>query len=179
MPSQSTLNLATLDFDEVKANLKSFLKSQDKFKDYNFEGSNMSVLMDLLAYNTFLNGFYLNMIASEMFLDSAQLRDSVISHAKELNYIPRSFRSSRAEIDLFVYPSTNNVLNVTIPKGTSFSSRNGSNVFSFVTQENIVITDKNANGAFFTQKLPIFEGFILFQYRDSFYLILLLIFHRF
>jgi len=158
MPSQSTLNLATLDFDEVKANLKSFLKSQDKFKDYNFEGSNMSVLMDLLAYNTFLNGFYLNMIASEMFLDSAQLRDSVISHAKELNYIPRSFRSSRAEIDLFVYPSTNNVLNVTIPKGTSFSSRNGSNVFSFVTQENIVITDKNANGAFFTQKLPIFEG---------------------
>jgi len=94
--ANSSIVLTQLDFDSYKDSLKTFLKSQDRFKDYDFDGSNLSVLLDVLSYNTYQNAFYLNMISNEMFLDSAKLRDSVISHAKELNYLPRSFRSSSA-----------------------------------------------------------------------------------
>ena len=85
MANNTTLNISSLDFDVLKYNLKQYLAGQDKFKDYNFEGSNFNVLLDVLSYNSYLNSFYLNMISSEMFLDSAQKLDSVISHAKELN----------------------------------------------------------------------------------------------
>src|SRR6056300_888734 len=95
-------DLATLDFATVKENLKTYLKSQSAFKDYDFEASNINVLLDVLAYNTNLNAFYLNMLSSEMFLDSALLRDSVVSHAKELNYLPRSFRSAVANVNITI-----------------------------------------------------------------------------
>jgi len=94
-----------LDFAKIKDNLKTFLKSQDQFKDYDFDGAGISVLLDLLAYNTAYNGFYLNMLASEMFLDSAVLRDSVVSRAKHLGYTPRSVRSNVATIDLEIFPA--------------------------------------------------------------------------
>ena len=94
--ANTSLNLVSLDFDTIKANLINYLSSQPTFQDYNFAGSNLNVLIDLLSYNTSLNAFYLNMIASEMFLDSAQLRSSVVSRAKELNYTPRSYKSSTA-----------------------------------------------------------------------------------
>lgn len=84
------LNISELDFDAVKTQFKQYLQSQTQFKDYNFEGSNMSVLLDVLAYNTYQNNFYTNMAVNEMFLDSAVLRNSIVSHAKELNYLPRS-----------------------------------------------------------------------------------------
>ena len=86
MAEQSFTNL---DFQNVKNNLKNYLSSQSQFQDYDFDGANINVLLDILAYNTFQNNFYTNMAISEMFLDSAQQRDSVISHAKELNYLPR------------------------------------------------------------------------------------------
>ena len=82
--------ITELDFFEIKDQLKAFMKGQSKFLDYDFEGSNMSVLLDILSYNTFQNNFYTNMAFSEMFLDSAQLRDSVISHAKEYGFIFQS-----------------------------------------------------------------------------------------
>ena len=100
MASNSSLNLVNLDFDLMKGSLATFLKSQDQFKDYNFDGSAMNVLLDVLSYNTFKNAFYLNMIHSEGFLDSAQLQDSVYSHAKELNYLPRSAKSSVANVTI-------------------------------------------------------------------------------
>ena len=90
MAANSSIILSNIDFDTHKNTLKQYLKSQTRFQDYDFEGSNMNVLLDVLSYNTFHNMFYLNMAASEMFLDSAQLRDSIISHVKELNYTPRS-----------------------------------------------------------------------------------------
>ena len=89
-----------LDFFATKTALKTFLKNQDRFADYDFEGSNMNVLLDVLSYNTFYNNYYYNMAISEMFLDSAQQRNSIISHAKELNYLPRSRRSSMATVTL-------------------------------------------------------------------------------
>src|SRR6056300_287378 len=92
------LNISELDFQAIKTQFKSYLTSQTQFKDYNFEGSNMSVFLDVLAYNTFQNNFYTNMAVNEMFLDSAVLKNSVISHAKELNYLPRSRKSARAVV---------------------------------------------------------------------------------
>ena len=89
-----------LDFAKIKENLKTYLKTQSKFKDYNFDASGFSVLLDVLAYNTAYNGFYINMLASEMFLDSAYMRDSVVSIAKHLGYTPSSRRALSAFVDL-------------------------------------------------------------------------------
>ena len=89
------LRVTELDFDEIKDNLKTFLKNQSEFKDYDFEGSGMSILLDTLAYNTHYMGFNANMLANEMFLDSAALRSSVVSHAKTLGYEPNSCRAPK------------------------------------------------------------------------------------
>lgn len=94
------IKFTELDFAKIKENLKNFLKSQNKFKDYNFDGSGFSVLLDVLAYNTAYNGFYLNMLASEMFLDSAYMRENVVSIAKHLGYTPSSRRALSAFVDL-------------------------------------------------------------------------------
>ena len=104
--ANNSISLVNLDFDTLKANLKTYLKSQAQFSDYDFDGSNMSVLLDILTYNTHLNAFYMNMAVSEMFLDSAQLRNSIISRAKELNYTPRSTKSSQADITV-QFPQSN------------------------------------------------------------------------
>ena len=93
------VRVTELDFDEIKANLKSFLKNQTEFRDYDFEGSGMSVLLDTLAYNTHYLGFNANMLANEMFLDSASLRSSVVSHAKMLGYEVSSARAPKAIIN--------------------------------------------------------------------------------
>ena len=88
MPTSNKLTITDLEFDSVKNNLKTFLKAQTQFQDYDFDGSGMSVLVDLLAYNTHYMGYYANMLGNEMFLDSSSLRESVVSHAKHLNVIP-------------------------------------------------------------------------------------------
>ena len=90
--------ITELDFDSIKSQLKTYLQTQTQFKDYNFEGSNMSGMLDVLAFNTFQNNFYTNMTMNEMFLDSAVLKNSIVSHAKELNYIPRSRKSAKATV---------------------------------------------------------------------------------
>ena len=91
-----------LDFGDIKNNLKEFLKSQDKFKDYNFEGTSLSILLDVLSYNTAYNAFYLNMLSSEMFLDSATLPSAVASRAKQLGHIPGSAKALKATVDMVV-----------------------------------------------------------------------------
>ncbi len=153
--ANSSITLTGLDFGEMKNSLKSYLKSQDQFKDYDFEGSNMSVLLDILSFNTYHNAYYLNMTASEMFLDSAKLRDSVVSHAKELNYVPKSFTSSEASVNIKVVSSDVNKTSLTIPKGTQFSSRIGSNTYTFSTNENLVVS---GSGTFWANGVSIYEG---------------------
>lgn len=155
--ANTNFNLVGLDFNSLKDNLKSFLKNNTQFKDLDYEGSNINVLLDVLAYNTYLNGFYTNMVASEMFLDSAQLRDSVISHAKELNYIPRSFTSSKATITVDITP-TSTVTSVLIPQYTTFTSRSGSNTYTFATSEAVVLN--TSNGGVFSTTLDVYEGVI-------------------
>lgn len=159
MAANSSITLTSLDFDSHRESLKSYLKEQAALKDYDFDSSNMAVLLDLLSYNTYLNTFYLNMVASEMFLDSAQLRDSVISHAKELNYLPRSFTSAVATIDLSIVSGDPFKRLLVVPKGTPFVSRVGEQTFTFTTAENIVIS--SANSTFATQGVNIYEGIYL------------------
>lgn len=155
--ANTSINLVGLDFDTIKGNLVSYLKRSDSpFKDVNFDGSNISQLIDVLSYNTYLNSYYLNMVGSEMFLDTAQLRDTIVSHAKELNYVPRSFNSSSVQISFDIYPST--VLDsLLIPKGTSFTTKLGSNNYSFSTQDNLVF-NSNANNVVKVTNLNIYEG---------------------
>ena len=137
----------------MKTSLKSYMKSQPNFVDYDFEGSNMSVLLDILAYNTFHNAFYLNMVASESYLDSAQLRNSIMSHAKELNYLPRSARSSKATVSLSFSANTNVV---TVPRGTSFTSLVGADLYTFITDQDSVYF--SSNGTYSIPNLAIYEG---------------------
>ena len=147
--TNNNLQVTNLDFDTIKSNLIRFLQSQDNLKDYNYAGSALSTLLDILAYNTQYNAYYLNMVANEMFLDSAVNRSSVVSQAKLLNYTPKSASAPRAEINLTFYNVTTS--SVTLPKFTSFMSEaiDGVN-YNFVTRDaSVVNTDPSANTATF------------------------------
>jgi hypothetical protein len=151
------LEITNLDFDQIKTNLKSYLKQQSQFQDYDFEGSGLNVLMDILAYNTHYNAYYLNMVANESFLDTALIRDSVVSHAKTLGYRPYSYTAPRASINLTVETGNTTPDVLTIPKGFSFSS----NLIDGVSYRFIVTNDKTvtkANTQFVFENLDIFEG---------------------
>lgn len=100
MTNKSNLPITALDFDAIKDNLKSYLRGQTSFKDYDFEGSGMNIILDLLAYNTHYQAFYANMVANETFLDSAITRSSVASIAKQLGYIPRSAKAAKVTVNL-------------------------------------------------------------------------------
>jgi hypothetical protein len=158
--ANNVINLIGLDFDNLKGGFIDYLKSQQQFKDYDFAGSNMNVLLDVLSHNTFKNAFYLNMVASEAFLDSAQLRESVVSHAKELNYVPRSARSAKATLR---YQFTNNsITSIEIPKGTTYTTTVGFNMLTFMTNERRVISSPTGEYDF---TIEVYEG----QYvSDSF-----------
>jgi hypothetical protein len=153
-----TRPITELDFFGAKEQLKTFLKEQDKFKDYDFEGSNMSVLLDVLAYNTYQNNFYANMAISEMFLDSAIRENSVISHAKELNYLPRSDRSAKAIVAVSIQNSNTQKPSIFIPKNTRFTTIANGNNFNFYTKENYIATKSETNNIFTADCVEILEG---------------------
>jgi hypothetical protein len=112
MSNQSNRPIQSLEFDEIKENLKDYLRTQTVFKDYDFEGSALSVIMDLLAYNTHYQAYYANMVANESFLDSAVMRESIVSLAKHLNYVPRSIKASRLTVDAVLGSSTGDELDI-------------------------------------------------------------------
>ena len=132
--TRKRLSVTEFDFDEVKNNLKVFMRNQSEFKDYDFEGSGLSALLDVLAYNTHYLGFNANMLANEMFLDSAQLRSSVVSHAKTLGYTTRSSTAAKAVVDVFL--NTTNA-SATMPAGTVFTSSVGDTSYQFVTTQSV------------------------------------------
>jgi hypothetical protein len=120
MASDNNLKIDALDFQGIKTNFKSYLQAQDQFRDYNFEGSGLNVLLDLLAYNTYYNSFYLNMVAAEAFLPTAQKRNSVVNLAKSLNYTPRSVTSASIS-GIATLTLTSSPTSITIPRYTSFT----------------------------------------------------------
>ena len=149
------LQVTELDFDDIKTNLKTYMKNQTEFSDYNFEGSGLSTLIDLLAYNTHYLGMNANMAINEAFLDTATLRSSVVSHAKTLGYTPRSARAPVAYIDILVN-DTNTLGSVTLPKGTKFTTQISDTTYGFIVNEDITTTKTNDIVRF--QNVPIYEG---------------------
>lgn len=154
MPANSSIDLTTLDFDSLQESFKSFLSSQEIFRDYDLEGSNIKILLELLSYNTFKNAFLINMLMSEAFLDSAQLRNSIISHAKELNYVPRSVRSPVARVRVS-FTATAEHAPYIIPKGKPFTTIVRNRSYTFTNPETIICSSPNTSFSFTTD---IYEG---------------------
>ena len=131
----SNLRISELDFDQIKTNLKTFLKTQSEFTDYDFEGSGLSTLLDVLAYNTHYNAYLANMVVNEMFLDSAVKRSSAVSIAKHLGYTPVSTRGSVANLDIIVTNPTNLPASLTMDRYTPFTSTVDGVAYTFLTIE--------------------------------------------
>ena len=151
------LQVTELDFDLIKDNLKTYMKNQTEFSDYNFEGSGMSQIIDLLAYNTHYLAMNANFAMNEAFLDSATLRSSVVSHAKGLGYTPRSARAPVAYVDVTLNSSTAN--SATLAKGTRFTTKMDGSTFGFVVNEDITTTPTNGVMRFIN--VPIYEGTLI------------------
>jgi len=148
------LEISQLDFDGIKDNLKTFLSQQDEFTDYNFEGSGMNVLLDVLAYNTHYLGYNANMLANEMYLDSADQRSSVVSLAKQVGYTPRSATSSQATIDVVVNNASG--ASLTMSRGTKFTTTVEGTNYSFVVNDDVSISP--SDGVYKFSNLVIYEG---------------------
>ena len=152
--ASNKLEVSDFDFDAVKANLKTFLQSQSEFQDYNFEGSGFAILLDILAYNTHYLGFNANMLANEMYLDSADIRKNIVSIAKMLNYTPSSVRSPVASLDIEVNDATGSTL--TLNKGTVFTTSVNGVSYQYITNEDYTITP--TNGVFLFSDVEVYEG---------------------
>jgi len=162
MANTGFLDVSELSFDGIKNNLKTFMKSKTQFKDYDFEGSNLNSLLDVLSYNTYMNAFYLNMIGSEMFLDSSQLRNSVVSHAKELNYTPRSRTSARAKVTFAINTGGDVPDNVVIPENYTLRSVVDGINMDFTTNENITINRTDVG--YVSDPVYVYEGKIVQEF---------------
>jgi hypothetical protein len=155
--ANARLQISDLDFDQIKQNLKSYLQQQNTFQDYDFEGSGLSILLDILAYNTHYNSYYLNMVANESFLDTAILRDSVVSHAKTLGYTPYSTTAAMATINVTVESGNTTPSIITLARGFSFSSNLIDEVsYNFTLLDEAVATKSGT--AFFFENLQVYEG---------------------
>ena len=148
------LEISQLDFDGIKDNLKTFLSQQDEFTDYDFEGSGMNVLLDVLAYNTHYLGYNANMLANEMYLDSADQRSSVVSLAKQVGYTPKSAVSSTATIDVLV--NNGSGASITMSRGTKFTTTVDGTNYSFVNNADVSISP--VDGVYKFSNLDIYEG---------------------
>ena len=155
----SNINITDLDFDDVSSSLKEYLKGQDTLKDYDFEGSNLAILTDLLAYSAHTSAFNANMVASEMFLDTAQIRKNVVSRAKELGYTPSSRTAAKATFDLTVTsPTVGGVTpdSLTLSRGHEFTTVFDGTSYTFIALDNKTITP--VDGAFSFKDLEIHQG---------------------
>jgi hypothetical protein len=153
--ANSYLQVTELDFEDIRDNLKTYLSTQTQFRDYNFEGSALAVLLDVLAYNTHYNAYYVNMLANEMFLDTAQQRDSVVSHAKLVGYTPVSAIGASSNVAITFTGVDAGVSQITIPKNSKFTTTVDDVTYTYVTPEaNILRSTTNT----FTGNINIKEG---------------------
>jgi len=152
----ANLRVSELDFDTIKLNLKNYLKSQNEFTDYDFEGSSLNILLDILAYNTHYNAYLANMLANEMFLDSAVKRESAVSIAKHLSYIPRSVKCAEAVVDILVNNPTGSPTSLTLARYTPFTTNIGESTYTFLNTEPITITPES--GVYSFSNVSIKEG---------------------
>ena len=158
--ASNKLEVSDFDFDNIKSNLKTFLQSQTEFSDYNFEGSGFAVLLDILAYNTHYLGFNANMLANEMYLDSADIRKNIVSLAKMLNYTPSSVRAPVTNLNITVNDATGSSL--TLTKGTAFITSVLGTTYQYLTNEDYTISP--VNGVYNFSSVNVYEG-TLVTYR--------------
>jgi hypothetical protein len=157
------VNFSNLDFDQVKTTIRDYLKSNSNFTDYDFEGSNLSTIIDVLAYNTYITSYNANMVANEVFIDSATLRENVVALARNIGYIPRSRKAARATISFFI--DTTNITpiptSITLKKGsvasTTGSFGNQSFVFSILNDITVPVIDGIAS----FNDIEIYQGVLL------------------
>ena len=154
MANNQKLEITGLDFDVIKDNLKTYMKNQTQFLDYDFEGAGIYALLDVLAYNTHYLGFHANMLANEMFIDTAQLRSSVVGHAKTLGYEPRSVRAPRAELNITLNDTA--LTSATINAGTAFTTTIDNVEYRFVTTSAHTVLQTGTGLPFLS--IPVFEG---------------------
>ena len=166
----SSLRVTELDYFSIRENLKTFLRGQETFSDYDFEGSGMSVLLDMLAYNTYYNSFYLNMVANESFLDTAQVRQNILSHAKVINYVPQSRQGAIAKVNITATPGNTEdgaISYIILDKYTKFIGTDIDGVnHPFVTIN--ANTAGKVNGAFSFSNVVLKQGEVItLQYQMS------------
>lgn len=174
MSTNNKVSIADLEFDQIKQNLKTFLQGQSQFSDYDFDGSNLSILLDVLAYNTHYNAMYTNMALNEVYLDSASRRDSVVSLAKSLGYTPRSAvaASTTINFNLTGVPDGNTFL--TVPRNTEFYGLKDNVQYTFVTMADVT-AQRNSAGNYAYSNVEVKEGSIIenaFEYNESNYFVL-------
>jgi hypothetical protein len=156
----SLVNFASLDFDQIKESIKSYLRSNSTFTDYDFEGSNLSILIDVLAYNTYISSYNANMLSNEVFLDGATLRENVVSLARNIGYLPKSVTAPRALISFYIDVTEfeSNPVSLTLKQGivctTSINFGDRSFVFSIPSDITVPVT----NGFALFENIEIYEG---------------------
>jgi hypothetical protein len=154
------VNFTNLDFDQIKSSIREYLRANSNFTDYDFEGSNLSTLIDVLAYNTYISSYNANMISNEVFIDSATLRENVVSLARNIGYVPHSRTASRANISFFVDTTgfTTNPITLTLKSGVicTSSSSFGNQSFSFIISQDITVPV--VNGIAFFENIDVYEG---------------------
>ena len=153
------VNFANLDFDQIKTSIKDYLRTNSNFTDYDFEGSNLSSIIDVLAYNTYITSYNANMVSNEVFIDSATLRENVVSLARNIGYVPRSKKSARANISFFVDVSgyTTKPEVVTLNKGSVVTTNvfgNESYTFSILDDITVQVIDDIAS----FDNVDVYEG---------------------
>ena len=158
-------NFSNLDFDQVKITLQDYLKSNSNFTDYDFEGSNLSTILDVLAYNTYITSYNANMITNEVFIDTATLRENVISLARNIGYVPRPRQAARATVSFFVNTEgiTPSPASLTLKKGPVAASSSPFGGQSFVFSILADITVPVVNGIAEFNNVEVFEGTLLTQ----------------
>ena len=159
------VNFTNLDFDQIKTSIREFLRSNSEFTDYDFEGSNLSVLIDTLAYNTYITSYNANMVSNEVFIDSATLRENVVSLARHIGYVPRSRKSARAQIS-FTVDTTDfgtNPVTLTLRKGIvcTTSQAFGRESYTFTVPDDVTVSVVDGIASF--SNITVFEGTYLTQ----------------
>ena len=158
------VNFSNVDFDEIKESIKDYLRANSNFTDYDFEGSNLSAIVDTLAYNTYISSYNANMITNEVFIDSATLRENVVSLARNIGYVPRSRKAAVADISFSVDASNTTAVTLTLKAGVVLTTANqfGGNSYTFTIPEDITVPVTSTGVAFFTN-IKVYEGTFINQ----------------
>ena len=153
------VNFSNVDFDQIKTSIKDYLRANSNFTDYDFEGSNLSTMLDILAYNTYITSYNANMVTNEVFIDSATLRENVVSLARNIGYVPRSRKAAQATVSFAVNVSNTNIVSLTLKTGLVLitSSTFGNNDFIFSIPEDITVP-VNSDGLAIFDNIVVYEG---------------------